>query len=198
MNETYVIEPLEFIFTDSFFRGLHTNTGLKCIVIKDINDAWKYAFEQNLSSGFKVWNDIIELERSRLRSNDEFQEAYKFVSDYLKTLQVNHSSNFLEYRKKKIKKTNNKLDDFIFSDARDDSFFVLSTIAINRYLNNYIVAMEKSLFEDANISISKAKIFSENDCNSADFWYHRDERMSLHKWKAVQIAQQNGGTAEEG
>ncbi|EET6073235.1 hypothetical protein FE620_003407, partial [Escherichia coli] len=110
MNETYVIEPLEFIFTDSFFRGLHTNTGLKCIVIKDINDAWKYAFEQNLSSGFKVWNDIIELERSRLRSNDEFQEAYKFVSDYLKTLQVNHSSNFLEYRKKKIKKTNNKLD----------------------------------------------------------------------------------------
>ena len=31
-----------------------------------------------------------------------------------------------------------------------------------RYLNNYIVAMEKSLFEDANISISKAKIFSEN------------------------------------
>ena len=31
-----------------------------------------------------------------------------------------------------------------------------------RYLNNYIVAMEKSLFEDANISISKVKIFSEN------------------------------------
>lgn len=145
MNETYVIEALEFIFTDSFFRGLHTNTGLKCIVIKDINDAWKYAFEQNLSSGFKVWNDIIELERSRLRSNDEFQEAYKFVSDYLKTLQVNHSSNFLEYRKKKIKKTNNKLDDFIFSDARDDSFFVLSTIAINRYLNNYI---KDSFLED--------------------------------------------------
>lgn len=60
-------------------------------------------FEQNLSSGFKVWNDIIELERSRLRSNDEFQEAYKFVSDYLKTLQVNHSSNFLSIERK-IKK----------------------------------------------------------------------------------------------
>lgn len=31
-----------------------------------------------------------------------------------------------------------------------------------RYLNNYIMAMEKVLFKDANIAISKAKIFSEN------------------------------------
>lgn len=31
-----------------------------------------------------------------------------------------------------------------------------------RYLNNYIIAMEKALFKDANISISKAKVFSEN------------------------------------
>lgn len=31
-----------------------------------------------------------------------------------------------------------------------------------RYLNNYIIAMEKSLFRDANISIVKAKGFSEN------------------------------------
>lgn len=144
MNETYVIEPLEFIFTDSFFRGLHTNTGLKCIVIKDINDAWKYAFEQNLSSGFKVWNDIIELERSRLRSNDEFQEAYKFVSDYLKTLQVNHSSNFLEYRKKNKKQIINLMTLF-FPMLEMILFFVLSTIAINRYLNNYI---KDSFLED--------------------------------------------------
>lgn len=31
-----------------------------------------------------------------------------------------------------------------------------------RYLNNYIIAMEKALFKDANVSISKAKVFSEN------------------------------------
>ena len=31
-----------------------------------------------------------------------------------------------------------------------------------RYLNNYMIAMEKALFRDANISITKAKMFSEN------------------------------------
>lgn len=31
-----------------------------------------------------------------------------------------------------------------------------------RYLNNYIIAMEKALFKDANISIAKVKLFSEN------------------------------------
>ncbi len=44
----------------------------------------------------------------------------------------------LEYRKKKLRKTNTPLDDFLFSDAKDDAYFVLSTIAINRFLDGYL------------------------------------------------------------
>ncbi|EDS4738598.1 hypothetical protein MKU92_004610 [Salmonella enterica] len=140
MNKAYVIEPISFMYTDEFFSGLSVIPDVNYIVTNSITDAWNYAFEQNLSAGFKIWSDVIEELRSSLMGNVMYQEAYDFINEYGKALQAENSSIFINYRKKKIKKINNKYDDFIFSEAREDAFFVLSTVAINRYLDNFIKA----------------------------------------------------------
>ncbi|CNE02156.1 Uncharacterised protein [Yersinia nurmii] len=138
MDQRYIIEPIEFAFTNDLFKGLSEAISQKVIVINNVDDAYKYAFEQNLPSGYKVWNDTIEQYRKSLRKNKKFQEAYDFVNGNLESLQVKNASLLIEFRKKKIKKTNTAHADFIFSEVKEDAFFVLSTVAINRYLDNFI------------------------------------------------------------
>lgn len=138
MDQRYIIEPIEFAFTNDLFKGLSEAISQKVIVINNVDDACKYAFEQNLPSDYKVWNDTIEQCRKSLMKNKKFQEAYDFVNGNLESLQVKNASSLIEFRKKKIKKTNTAHDEFIFSEAKEDAFFVLSTVAINRYLDNFI------------------------------------------------------------
>ncbi|MCG8708041.1 hypothetical protein JHU04_001242 [Brenneria sp. 4F2] len=138
MNDKMIIEPIEFIFTTGFFKGLSDIATNNEIIIKNTDDAFCFAFEQELPSDYKVWNDIHDEYRKKLRQHAAFQKAFNFANDSLKTLQQKNSSYFLDYRKKKVKKSNNKHDDFVFSEAREDAYSVLSTIAINRYLNSFI------------------------------------------------------------
>ncbi|WP_235167045.1 hypothetical protein [Serratia fonticola] len=67
MDQRYIIEPIEFAFTNDLFKGLSEAISQKVIVINNVDDAYKYAFEQNLPSGYKVWNDTIEQCRKSLR-----------------------------------------------------------------------------------------------------------------------------------
>jgi hypothetical protein len=138
MDQTYIIEPVEFAFTNRLFKGGLEDINQKVLVINNVEDAFKYAFKQNLPSGYKVWNDLIEQSRNFLRRNKKFEEADEFVTNKLETLQTKNASSLIEFRKKKIKKTNTAYDDFVFSEAKEDALFVLSTVAINRYLNNFI------------------------------------------------------------
>lgn len=139
MNDlTKVLEPVEFIFTDKFFKGLNGDFAFDTIILRDIEKAFESAFDQELPKDNVVWLDIIENYRRKLRSNADFDKAYETVSNYLEKLQVNHSSDLLDYRKKKIKKINNKHDDFVFSEARENAYFVLVTVSINRYLDDFI------------------------------------------------------------
>lgn len=137
MNKSYVVEPIEFCFNDDIFNGIYGGIESKNI-IDDLELAYKYAFDQNIPSGYKVWSDFIEEQRALLRLNDKFQEAYHFVREYAEGEQAKNSSKWIDYRKKKIKKNNTRKDDFIFSEAREDAFSVLNTVAINRYLDNFI------------------------------------------------------------
>lgn len=145
MDQKYIIEPIEYAFTNDLFKGLSKTIGQKIIVINNVDDAYKYAFEQNFPSGYKVWNDVIEQCRKSLRESKRFQEAFDFVNSNLKRLQIKNASSLIEFRKKKIKKTNTAHDDFIFSEAKEDAFFVLSTVAINRYLDDF---MKDAFLED--------------------------------------------------
>lgn len=138
MDKNYIIEPIEFLFTNVLFKGLSEAISQKVIVINNVDDAYKYAFEQNLPLGYKVWSATIEQCRNYLRKNNKFQEAHDFVNGNLESLQVKNASLLINFRKKKINKTNTTHDDFIFSEAKEDAFFVLSTVAINRYLDNFI------------------------------------------------------------
>ncbi|ELY2785620.1 hypothetical protein SMC47_004241 [Cronobacter turicensis] len=97
-----------------------------------------YAFEQNLPSGYKIWQDVLSEYEQKLRANSLFSRAQDFVSAELENRQKQNSSLLLEYRKRKIKKTNSEYDDFLFSEARQDAFSVLSLVCINRYLDNEI------------------------------------------------------------
>ncbi|AIA73057.1 conserved hypothetical protein [Pectobacterium atrosepticum SCRI1043] len=138
MNDKFIVEPIEFAFTKGLFKGLCDVSFNDVVIIKNIDDAIEFAFEQNLPSNYKVWNDIIESYREELREHTNFQNALDFINNKLEFFQHQNSSLHLEYRKKKIKKSNSKHDDFIFSESKEDAYFVLSTIAINRYLNNFI------------------------------------------------------------
>ncbi|GKX55775.1 hypothetical protein SOASR030_18870 [Leminorella grimontii] len=138
MDKIYTTEPIEFAFTENFFGGIPGSVDKHYVIINDINEAYKFAFEQNLPRGYKVWQDIIEQIRSSLRKNNKFQEADDSINALLAQLQSQNASSLIDYRKKKVKKINSKYDDFLFSEARNDAYFVLSTVAINRYLDNYI------------------------------------------------------------
>jgi hypothetical protein len=88
MDQTYIIEPVEFAFTNRLFKGGLEDINQKVLVINNVEDAFKYAFEQNLPSGYKVWNDLIEQYRNFLRRNKKFEEADEFVTSKLETLQT--------------------------------------------------------------------------------------------------------------
>ncbi|WP_373963006.1 hypothetical protein [Kosakonia sacchari] len=139
MNDlTKVMEPVEFIFTDKFFKELNGDFEFDTIIIREIDKAFESAFDQELPKGYVVWLDIIEKYRRKLRGNADFDKAYEAVSNYLETLQVNHSSDLLDYRKKKIKKSIINMIILFFSEARENAYFVLGTVAINRYLDDFI------------------------------------------------------------
>ncbi|QNQ18518.1 hypothetical protein HF650_01320 [Kosakonia sp. SMBL-WEM22] len=145
MNTSYVFESLGFIFTNSFFKGLSAKDVKSYVITDSLSDAYEFAFEQNLSSPYKVWKDAIENNRKDLRVHDKFDDAEEVVNEYLANLQIKHAGILLEYRKRKVKKLNTDYDDFLFSDAREDAFFVLSAVAINRFLDNPLL---NSLLEE--------------------------------------------------
>ncbi|MHA8111782.1 hypothetical protein ACX122_01385 [Kosakonia cowanii] len=136
MNTNYVFEPIDFIFTNSLFQGLSAEDVKSYVITDSLRDACEFAFEQNLPSPYKVWKDVIENNRKDLRVYDKFNDAEGVVNEYLANLQIQHAGVLLEHRKKKAKKLNTGYDDFLFSDAREDAFFILSTVAINRFLDN--------------------------------------------------------------
>ncbi|ELY2857443.1 hypothetical protein ACTV70_004580 [Cronobacter dublinensis] len=138
MNNEYVLEPLVFLFSDQLFNGVTDKTSSGFLLVKSKDDAFNFAFEQNLPSGYKIWQDVISEYEQKLRMNVSFSIAQDFISSELQQRQKQNSSLLLEYRKKKIKKTNSEHDDFLFSEARQDAFSVLSLVCINRYLDNQV------------------------------------------------------------
>ncbi|ELY3838931.1 hypothetical protein SMX93_004278 [Cronobacter turicensis] len=138
MNNEYILEPLDFLFSKQLFKGVDEQNLIDFLLVKRREDAFLFAFEQNLPSGYKIWQDVLSEYEQKLRANSLFSSAQDFVSAELENRQKQNSSLLLEYRKKKIKKTNSEYDDFLFSEARQDAFFVLSLVCINRYLDNEI------------------------------------------------------------
>ncbi|MDI6478155.1 hypothetical protein [Cronobacter dublinensis] len=136
MNNKYVLEPLYFLFSDQLFKGVDKKTVSGFLLVNRKEDAFIFAFEQNLPPSYKIWKDIVSVYEQKLRLNGSFAVAQAFVSNELEQRQKQNSSLVLEYRKKKIKKTNSEYDDFMFSEARQDAFAILSLVCINRYLDS--------------------------------------------------------------
>lgn len=142
MGNYFVEEPLELLFSNGIFSGISEKINAPYILVSDLTDAFKMAFDQNPPAGFKVWADVIENHRKEMRNKNKFSEADEFVSNFLEKNHDKHKKNTLSYRKMKIKKTNTAYDDFIFSDAREDAIFSLSTVSISRYLGEKNELME--------------------------------------------------------
>jgi hypothetical protein len=133
MNENY-LEPVEFIFNPVFLSGFERLVIENTVVIDNLDMALRYAFDQEIDPEAKIWSDLISDIRSKLRFDSNFQEANETVERRVIDLQNQHSFEMKNYRMKKIKKINTQYDDFLFSDAREDAFSVLSTVAIGRCL----------------------------------------------------------------
>ncbi|ALB53213.1 hypothetical protein AB8W28_15120 [Cronobacter universalis] len=138
MNKEYTLEPIDFLFSEQFFKGVDEQNLSDFLLVKRREDAFLFAFEQNLPSGYKIWQDVLSEYEKKLRANSLFSSAQSFVSAELENRQKQNSSLLLEYRKKKIKNINSEYDDFLFSEARQDAFSVLALVCINRYLDNEI------------------------------------------------------------
>lgn len=136
MNNSYIFEPIDFLFAGSLFKGFSVGAAEDILLLGTLTDAYRFAFEQDLPPPYTVWNDIIENFRNQLRGDDKFDDADKVINEYLGEQQAQHAGQLIEYRKKRIRKNNTQYDDFVFSDAREDAYFVLSTVAINRLLGD--------------------------------------------------------------
>lgn len=134
MGSYFVEEPLELLFSNEIFSGISERINAPYILVSNLNDAFRIAFDQNPPAGFKIWKDVVENHRKEMRNDSKFSEADEFVSKLLEEHHDKHKKNTLTYRKMKIKKTNTAYDDFIFSDAREDAIFALGTVSISRYL----------------------------------------------------------------
>ncbi|WP_326899404.1 hypothetical protein P8F81_14545 [Kosakonia cowanii] len=136
MNNSYIFEPIDFLFAGSLFKGFSVGAAEDILLLDTLTDAYRFAFGQDLPPPYTVWNDIIENFRNQLRGDDKFDDAEKVINEYLGEQQAQHADQLIEYRKKRIRKNNTQYDDFVFSDAREDAYFVLSTVAINRLLGD--------------------------------------------------------------
>jgi len=136
MKNSYIFEPIDFLFSGSLFKGFSVEAAQDVLLLDTLPEAYRFAFEQDLPSPYTVWNDIIENFRSQLRSDGKFDDAEKVINKYLGEQQALYAGQLIEYRKKRIRKNNTQYDDFLFSDAREDAYFVLSTVTINRLLGD--------------------------------------------------------------
>ena len=135
MTHNNYLEPINFIYSDDFFKGFEHLTLENVKVIKSLSDAMELAFEQLLPKNSIVWSDFIDEIRLQLRNNSQFKEAQQIVDDYALLQQSENKKEYVEYRKKILKKENTKYDDFVYSEAKEHASHVLITLAIQRYLN---------------------------------------------------------------
>ncbi|ELY5817313.1 hypothetical protein SNN51_004247 [Cronobacter turicensis] len=104
MNNEYILESLDFLLSEQLFKGVDEQNLSGFLLVKRREDAFMFAFEQNLPSGYKIWQDVLSEYEQKLRSNILFSSAQDFVSAELENRQKQNSSLLLEYRKRKIEK----------------------------------------------------------------------------------------------
>ncbi|EOC0004394.1 hypothetical protein ACI0X4_004308 [Cronobacter turicensis] len=132
MNNEYILEPLDFLFSEQLFKGVDERNLSDFLFVKSREDAFMYAFEQNLPSGYKIWQNVLSEYEQKLRANSLFSSAQGFVSAELENRQNQNSSLLLKYRKRKIKKqTLNMMIFYFLKPGKMRFMFYLLFASIN-------------------------------------------------------------------
>ncbi len=136
MNPTRATEALDLPFRPAFLRGLQQ--ALPSVrIVHDLELANALAFSQHVRPGYRIWQDVSENWRGALRGHPRFDEARQFASAHLARHAAARSNDVVAYRKKRVRKQASAWDDFVFSDAGEDALHVITSVAINRYLDDY-------------------------------------------------------------
>lgn len=106
-------------------------------IIRDLELANTLAFSQHVPPGYRIWQDVSENGRGALRRHPRFDEAWQFASACLERHAAARANDVLAYRKKRVRKQASAWDDFTFSNADEDARHVITSVAINRYLDDY-------------------------------------------------------------
>ncbi|MDV5354750.1 hypothetical protein QM201_07520 [Enterobacter asburiae] len=109
MNTTYVFESIIFFFYECFFKGLSAKDVKSYLITDSWSDAYEFSFEENLSSPYEVWRDVIVNYIKYLKVHDKFDDVEEVVNEYIANLQTQHAGILFEYRKKKLKKNQHRL-----------------------------------------------------------------------------------------
>lgn len=133
MDKEFILEPLRLYTSGNLFHGGEKSKIDGVELISDLEKSMHLAYEQNIGPTYLVWQDAIENEVSKLRT-DKFKEAELYLACMDEHI-VNHQKNIsMEYRKKKIKKQNTKFDDF-YINVIDDVYYQLKMTSISRFIN---------------------------------------------------------------
>ncbi|WP_158698990.1 hypothetical protein [Cronobacter dublinensis] len=93
-----MLEPV-FLFSDQLFKGVDKKAASDFLLVNRKEDAFIFAFEQNLPPSYKIWQDVVSEYEQKLRLNGSFAAAQLFVSNELEQRQKQNFSLVLEYRK---------------------------------------------------------------------------------------------------
>lgn len=137
-------EPLLFLASDKLFAvdcALDQLQGVQ--IISDYKLAQQLCQDQHVPSGFKVWQDYLSQQVVPFRVSAEYDNADAALAETLAAVSVFQRQLSLSYRKKRIKKLNTALDDFIDSEI-GEAYELLRLSSVYRYIYGI---QEDSFFE---------------------------------------------------
>lgn len=134
--------PIANICNKNIFDG-HGYLDDKYVVVYDQDMALKLFYSQSVPSGFVVFQDRIEDEVSKFSLNESYDEAENYINDVTQYRTKIFSYLMVKHRKKKVKKINNKSEDFYF-EVIDDLYYIMKMLSIQRYIIGFD---ENSLLE---------------------------------------------------
>ncbi|WGY45136.1 hypothetical protein [Vibrio sp. ABG19] len=142
LSGEFIKEPILKICNNEIFDS-HEYLKDDQVPIYDQDMALKLFYSQSVPSGFVVFQDRIEDEVSKFSLNESYDEAENYINDVTQYRTKIFSDLMVKYRKKKVKKINNKSEDFYF-EVIDDLYYIMKMLSIQRYIIGFD---ENSLLE---------------------------------------------------
>lgn len=131
------LEPVLFVESEKYLSGANKNLP-NYEYINDVTLALKLFFEQNIPSGFAVWNDFWIKHTSYILNNPQYKDAFNEISKNLNKTTPNSQKKAIKERLIYLKMNKRGLvnsEYYNFKEKiKDDVYDILQTISIQRFI----------------------------------------------------------------